>query len=226
MQLLKEDYLKERAIQFFTDNVHVLKDVQLENLMKEQKVIFKTADYYFRKEVSQGTGIVEMVASGDSSLPGRSNLDDGGKTIYPSAITWISLKYGFDASATEPEDIRYTHHIWSINNVAADADVTGWGVPNQFIPTNFLNGEFHFGYEGTELLGMRGSEFFADGMSTDLIGANDENKRILTMPLIIPGKKRMSFKWKFGDNMAALAAGNHFIEVAYGGVYASERSNA
>ena len=222
MQALKNI---NEAIAFFESKAHLL-DAQTQADIKSGKKEFQLADFYIRKKLSGGSGIIDLIKETDSLSPSVTNIDKA--KLYAGQhllLMAVGLAYGFSAAAVTVDTIDYSSNIYKINDVEADAGagvVAGVGVPVRYIPTSIVNSEFEITAGGNRIYKSRTKKFFSEAISGYGIEANDENCVLLQAPKIIAAEKLIKMQMEFGANSPALV-NNHFIEVRLIGIYTADR---
>ena len=151
-------------------------DAQTQADIKNGRKELHTADFYIRKKLSSGTGIVKLIVETDTLAPGVTNIDKG--KLYPGnhlVITAIGLAYGYSASSANVDNGDYSSNIYKINDVAPDdtmvksdvatASYQGVGVPVRYIPVGIVNSEFTLTAGGKLIFKSRAKKFFAEATS-------------------------------------------------------------
>ncbi len=222
MQLLKET-IKERAVEFFMSKLREM-DTQTQSDIESGKKELHTADFYVRKKLSGGTGIVKLITETDTLAPAVTNIDKA--KFYPGqhmALSAIGMAYGYHATSDQVDNADYSSNIYKINDIVADDALTSLGVPVRYVPTSIVNSEFTLTAGSKMLYKSRTKKFFAEANSGYAIEANDENGVLLVVPKLILAEKLLGMQLEFGQNAPALV-NNHFIEVRLMGVFVADKA--
>jgi len=222
MQLLKET-IRERAVEFFMSKLKEM-DSQTQADIESGKKELHTADFYIRKKLSGGTGIVKIITETDTLAPAVTNIDKA--KFYPGqhmALSAIGIAYGYSATSDQVDNADLSSNIYKINNVVADDDMTSLGVPVRYIPVSIVNAEFTLTAGSKLIYKSRAKKFFAESTGGYAAEANDENAVLLVVPKLILAEKLLGMQLEFGQNAPALT-NNHFIEVRLQGVYVVDKA--
>lgn len=175
------------------------------------------ADYYSRKKVTVGPGILDFVLPSDQLLVGVTNIDKGKIPVGEFVVVLgISVKYAFNSTSggvgIEPASQNYANSNFV-----------------QAIPQDFRNSEFTFKNGNRKIVECLTENFIAnDGSaSSNQIGAAEENMLMLPQPKLVTPDKQLSVQFNVPANSLATvndATHNHFVEFRMFGIRLIDRT--
>lgn len=208
-----QDVLLDRGSKFLqTPEVMAKLPAQMQADIQSGKKEFYLADVRFRRSITgAGGGILDLVKPGDKRQIGISSVDGGvleKDTVM--AVVALGISYGHTATVgvVDASLVRYSSSEYLAT-----------------LPTGLVNSEVKFYAGDKKVLECATKKFFANALAEIGSEANQENELILPQPKLITDGKVLKTSIHYPDAIAAFAAGSHFLEVRWTGVFIGERTN-